>query len=151
MIPLLFSLLFFQTKEWKDKLRNTFKKPWLLLFVFYFAFILVSTVFSRRITNPYKSVLEDFGVINNGTINREFIENVLLFIPYSFLFLQAFKPKSPFGITIVVSVLTTLFIEASQLFLWLGNFQLSDLVHNVLGGLIGYGVWAIISRITVKG
>ena len=150
-MPLLFSLLFFQTKEWKDKLRNTFKKPWLLLFVFYFAFLLVSTVFARRITNPCKNVLEDFGVINNGRINREFIENVLLFIPYSFLFLQAFKPKSPFRITIVVSVLTTLFIEVTQLFLWLGNFQLSDLVHNVLGGLIGYGAWAIISRITVKG
>ena len=91
MIPLLLAFLFFQTEEWKDKLRNTFKKPWLLLFVFYFAFLLVSTVFSRHITNPYKSVLEDFGVINNGRINREFIENVLLFIPYSFLYLQAFE------------------------------------------------------------
>lgn len=150
MIPLLFAFLFFQTDEWKDKLRNTFKKPWLLFFVFYFAFLLVSTVFSRHITNPYKSVLEDFGVINNGRINREFIENVLLFIPYSFLYLQAFKPKSPFKRTIVVSVLATLFIEASQLLFWVGNFQLSDLVHNVLGGLIGYGAWVIISRITAK-
>ena len=150
MIPLLLAFLFIQTEGWKDKLRNTFKKPWLLLYILYLAFILVSTVFARSITNPCKNVLEDFGVINNGRINREFIENVLLFIPYSFLYLQAFKPKSPFKRTIAVSVVLTLFIEAAQLLLWVGNFQLSDLVHNVLGGLIGYGAWVIISWITVK-
>lgn len=122
------------------------KQPWLLLFFLYLAYLLVSTVFSRRITNPYERVFNDFGIMVNGKINREFLENVLLFIPYSFLYLQAFIPKKPLRNALILSVLTTAFIEIIQLVLWLGKFQISDLVHNILGGLIGIGAWYIINN-----
>ena len=137
--------MFLQEKGWKDKCLNAIKRPWLILFILYLAFIITSTLFSRSITNPYKSVFSDFGVMVNGNVNKEFLENVLLFIPYSFLYLQAFRPKSSMKNALVVSALTTVFVEISQLVLWLGEFQISDLVHNCIGGLIGIGAWSIIN------
>jgi glycopeptide antibiotics resistance protein len=112
--------------------------------------MLVSTVFSRKITNPYGRVFNDFGIMVNGKINREFFENVLLFIPYSFLYLKAFSPKRSIKSALAMALLTTAFIEMTQLLLWLGRFQISDLVHNLMGGLIGIGVWFTINGRSIK-
>lgn len=140
----------FREKDWKEKILNIIKQPWLLLFFLYLAFMLVSTVFSRRITNPYGRLFNDFGIMVNGKINREFLENVLLFIPCSFLYLQAFRPQKPMKSALAMALLTTAFIEMTQLLLWLGRFQISDLVHNLLGGLIGIGVWFTINGRSIK-
>ena len=140
----------FQEKDWKEKIWNVIKRPWLLLFFLYLAYMLVSTVFSRRITNPYGKVINDFGIMVNGKINREFLENVLLFIPCSFLYLQAFKPQKPMKSALVMVTFTTAFIELTQLLFWLGQFQISDLVHNILGGLIGIGVWLTTNGRSIK-
>ena len=112
--------------------------------------MLVSTVFSRKITKPYGRVFNDFGIMVNGKINREFLENVLLFIPCSFLYLQAFKPQKPMKSALVMVTFTTAFIELTQLLFWLGQFQISDLVHNILGGLIGIGVWLTTNGRSIK-
>lgn len=42
-----------------------------------------------------------------------------------------------------ISFLFSLGIEFTQLFLKLGSFQLSDLVYNTLGGLIGGLIYAL--------
>lgn len=46
-----------------------------------------------------------------------------------------------------VSFFTSLVIEGAQLLFWLGSFQLSDLFHNTLGGVIGWALWHVGPRL----
>ena len=73
--------------------------------------------------------------------NNEIIENILLFIPLTLLFLNAFNPEKPWKASLILSACATGFIELSQLLFWLGEFQLADIFHNIIGGLVGCGIW----------
>ncbi len=123
----------------------------IVFFFCYLSFIMVVTIFTRSITNPYSSIFQDFGLRSreNG-INIEMVENVLLFIPYSYFFCLAFKAKANWKITTKISFYTSLFIELVQLVFWLGKFQLSDVLHNTIGGIIGYLIWKTIKTCKEK-
>ena len=45
------------------------------------------------------------------------------------------------------SIYSSLVIEILQLLLMVGQVQLSDLVHNTVGGMIGCGVWWIVNAL----
>ena len=137
-------------KEIRNKLVSIFKKPWLVLFLLILSFILVCTLFSRQSIVPYKSVLKGLRLYDNGRWSMECIENILLFVPYTFFYLQALAPEKPLKAVFSLSLLTSLFIEFSQLFFWLGAFQLSDLIYNVIGGMIGWGLWYTLQTVTKK-
>lgn len=137
-------------KETIKRLISILKQPWLAAFFFYSAFILTSTVFARTRINPYRSVFKSFGILIDGKLNSELVNNTLLFIPFSYLFLQAFKPKNTWGTVLILSAVTTLFIELSQLLFWLGEFQFSDIVHNIIGGVVGCGLWHLTNRMVRK-
>ena len=128
-----------------------FKKPWLLLFFFYLSYLIVSTLLARRITYPLENVFDHFGFKADDNLwNAEIVQNTLLFIPYSFFFLQSGELKEPFKTVMTLCVITTCSIELLQLILWLGYFQLSDIFHNTLGGLIGWLLWKIIRIVKVR-
>lgn len=128
-------------KETKQKLLSVFMRGWLISFLFWLALMLTCTVLERTSTYPFKSIFDDFGIRNKGSWNTEFVQNVLVFVPYVFLYLQAFKPEKPMKAALILSLCTTLFIELSQLLFWLGEFQFSDILHNVEGGMVGCGLW----------
>ena len=137
-------------KEIRNKLVSIFKKPWLVLFLLFLSFILVCTLFSRQSIVPYKSVFKSLRLYDNGRWNMQCIENILLFVPYTFLFLQALTPEKPLKAAFLLALLTSLFIEIAQLIFWLGAFQLSDLIYNVIGGMIGWGLWNTWKTVTKK-
>ena len=139
-----FAYLFIQDngrKEIKDKLVSTIKRPWLLLFLLYLSFILVCTLFTRNTFVPYKSVLKGFKLYYNGRWNMGSIENIILYVPYTFLYLKAITPPKKLKSTFLLAFSTSMFVELSQLIFWLGAFQLSDLLYNVVGGMIGWLLW----------
>ena len=112
------------------------------LFFLYAAFLLVVTIFARSTTNPYQSIFANFGFADPYYgINTEMVENIMLFIPYTYLYCCAFCPISPWRISLKVVIISSLFIEIFQLVFWLGEFQLSDLLHNTIGGIIGCAIW----------
>lgn len=137
--------LFFTVNKGKSIkiILSAIKQLWQLSFLLYLSFLLVSTLFSRAPTDPLRNVLSNFGLYNANGLNMECIENTLLFVPFTFLYLQTARHTSPFKSAIVVSICTTMFIELSQLVFWLGEFQLSDLFHNIIGGMIGFVLWHI--------
>ena len=137
-------------KEIRDKLVSILKKTWLLLFLFFLSFLLVCTLFSRQSIIPYKSVLKGLRLYDNGRWNMQCIENILLFVPYIFFYLQALAPEKPLKAAFSLSLLTSLFIELSQLIFWLGAFQLSDLIYNVIGGMVGWLLWYAWKVVTKK-
>ena len=119
--------------------------------MFYFVFVLVvilfKTLFNRAIEiNPLANVMGTWGLYNkDGVFTTEVIENVALFIPlifFLFFFLETTSKKvskflTVIGRAIAISFLFSLSIEMLQLFLHLGTWQLSDLLFNTLGGVVG--------------
>lgn len=103
------------------------------LFFLYTAFILFSAVLGRsKITKPLDSLLKNF-----WPLDKQEWENILIFVPISFLGLVAYRPKRHMITAAALGFGVSLFIEISQLVSRLGQFQLSDLLFNTLGGVLG--------------
>lgn len=127
--------------------------------VFYTAMILFRTLLCRSTwINPLVNVLGIWSLHNaKGEIYTENIENAILFIPFTILLFYAFKSRlfkteRPGAFSVLlraaqVSFLFSLAIESCQLFLKLGTFQISDLVFNTLGGIIGGMAFLFVRRI----
>lgn len=135
--------LFTKFKASKD-LRRIF------YFVFYLFMILSRTILGRSLwINPLNNVIGTWSLHDvDGNIFTEGIENLILFIPLMYLYFvmkqnQSFSFFSLIKKSVKISFLFSLGIEFTQLFLKLGSFQLSDLVYNTLGGLIGGLIYAL--------
>ena len=150
LIALAFLFIAENGNKAKDKIFAFLKQRWTALFLAYLAFILTETVFSRQITNPYQSILKSFAFLEKTEWNKEIIENIVLFIPYSFLYLQAFSSSRPWKSVLLLSCITTVFIEICQLMFWLGKFQIADIIHNIIGGIVGYIIWIAVKAIKGK-
>lgn len=134
-------------KEWISwfKLDAIFRRTFLL--VFYTVMILFRTLLNRNMwANPVSNVIGTLGLYNSkGELTTECLENLALFIPFTVLLLWGGKDKILSKMTIgetvwktaKITFLFSFFIEALQLFLRLGTWQLSDLFYNTLGGVIG--------------
>ena len=141
--------LFFKEngKKAKEKLLGLLKDPWLVLFLVCAAYILTCTVIGRYYTKPYQGIFGSFGLFNaEGSLNADMCANIIMFVPYTFLYLKAFGSATPWKTCLVLSVCTTAVLEFSQLVGWLGNFQFADMLHNIIGGMIGCCIWYAVDR-----
>ncbi len=150
LLAALYLLIRENGKKLKEKLLALLKQGWITGFLFYLALILTSTVFVRGVQTPYRNLVGCFGLCDDPDWNFEVLRNIALFIPYTFLYIKAFTPKRTFISSLLISIGTTLFIELSQLIFWLGECQLSDIVHNTLGGILGYAIWYLIDKKTIR-
>lgn len=130
------------------KLRILCKQRWKIAFFLYASFVFTSTVLGRATTNPYQTVFDHIWFGEESKYNYMIVENIMLFIPYTFLFLHAFKIYKALFTSFILSLLTTVFIEVSQLLFWLGAFQISDIIYNVIGGMLGFICWCIYNHLT---
>lgn len=128
----------------KEKIKDILKNYKVLLFLFWLAFLMMSTIFTRLTEVPYRVVLDGFGFKTSKGWNTDSLENILLFIPYTFHYLWAFPPKKPLKVALKLSLLSTVSIELLQLVFWLGFFQFSDIIHNTEGGILGCGLWYLV-------
>lgn len=72
------------------------------------------------------------------------VENILLFIPEGFLWAGIFQKSKKFLKVTLISFLSSLAIEITQLLTGRGYFQLSDLTTNTIGGIAGYICYVIV-------
>ena len=136
------------TFEIKEKFLKDYSYKWKILFYTYFYFILKKALLDR--SKGMKNSLEfafkrDWIFLVKDTWSKvQAVENILFFIPFSFFLILGFfinKNISKLNLLkkiIKFSFLLSLFIELIQLFLTLGTFQVSDIVYNIIGGIIGY-------------
>lgn len=154
-ILLSFAVLFFEQngrknalRIWHDKWKesNIFGRR--LLFYFYVYIVLARTLFNRTMLwDSLDDVLGGWWLERNpatGNMVFEAPENILLFIPLMFLLFLSFpktvwntSKKKLIGKSIIISFLVSFFIESNQLVFRIGTFQISDLVYNTLGGVLG--------------
>ncbi|WP_418417338.1 VanZ family protein [Blautia sp.] len=153
----LFMLLYTEWKKsgiktvlhnWINDFKNSKEYRKIYVLAVYTCLILFRTIFCRQIWgNPIGNVLGNWSFrFSDGTLSTELIENIFLFIPFSMLILWAIKDKALKGksgliricyATVKISFLFSFSIELCQIILRVGTFQISDLVTNTLGGLIG--------------
>lgn len=117
------------------------------LFVIYF-FVLCNIVYFSR--EPGSRIGVDMRLFSTwGTTSQDHayvIENVILFIPFGFLF-PACLPKKLSILTIFAGTLCSVCIEYIQYRTGCGYCQIDDIVTNALGALIGYFLYSVFKRI----
>lgn len=86
-------------------------------------------------------------VIVNGKISfGEIYNNVIAFIPFGIL-LCALQQEKPFLKKVAPIFLTSLLFEIVQFVFAIGASDITDLIGNTLGGMIGMGIFFILSKI----
>ena len=81
---------------------------------------------------------------------RNIILNIGMFIPLGFLLPLGFYFFRKFWKTYLAGFVLTAIIEFTQLFLSRGVFELDDMLHNTVGTMIGYGIFALFSAVVVR-
>ena len=146
IFAVVFAMVTNRQRSLMERLIAVLRRGWLLAFLLYLAAMLVSTLLARPLTYPRMYIWNHLWFRGIERWDSEIIENVIFFIPFAVLFLQAFCPRRPVIASLAMAAGTTMVIELGQLFFYLGAFQVSDILYNTLGGLIGCGIWCLIRR-----
>ena len=139
------------------KCNNEFRSVFIMAFVI--AMLMYDTLLCRiSFVNPFNDVWGNWGFHNrNGEFSSENIQNICLFVLPVFFMLLLYadklfaKRKESFwnviSLSVAVAFVASLCIELIQVFLFLGMIQISDLVYNTIGGLIGGLIYYFVSKI----
>lgn len=129
------------------------------VFLFFLFLVLNRTVLGRNEwVNPWSDVLGQWRLLlEDGTINIDFVENIILFIPLGFMYNFAFNKAKVFKSwnqnfnvivkTFLLSFAFSLLIECAQLMFKIGVFQISDLFCNTLGGTVGAMIYILVKNV----
>lgn len=135
-----------------------------VLFVLYIIFLIYFLCFSEwygrvGVTEEYRYNLELFKEIKRFLSYREelgffavctnLLGNILIFVPYGFFVAMASKYRG-FWKTVVYSFGLCLGVEVLQLVTRVGSFDVDDILLNTLGGVLGYLVFLIFRKCSVK-
>jgi glycopeptide antibiotics resistance protein len=71
------------------------------------------------------------------------VGNVMLFVPFGLLLPVLFNNVNTFQKLILITLLISFGLELIQLFTVLGTFDVDDIILNVLGGSIGFGMYIL--------
>ena len=108
--------------------------------------------------NPFKSYSQILRTLVEGIQSNAFLQrfrwvraalegyalNVLLFVPLGYLIPQVITGYRNLWKVVLLGFGFSLLIETVQLIAKLGWFDASDLLHNTIGALIGYGLYKAI-------
>ena len=131
--------------------KDAFPMAGLMAFSLYLMIILVITFFSREDGSRIGMDLELFSTWGTNARNHAFVvENVLLFIPYGFIWPWAFPWLRGFFRNTFAAFVTSLGVETIQLITGRGYFQVDDILTNVLGAVMGYLLFQILYGIAQK-
>ena len=128
---------------WYQKFKESvfFRKLFFLDFVT--SLILFRTLLNRNLwQNPLSDVMGGWGIWEtvNGEqkLTTECIENVIMMMPFTGMVMWTFDvEKGVVWKSTKLGLIFSVSIEMLQLLLRLGTFQVSDIVYNTLGGMLG--------------
>lgn len=82
----------------------------------------------------------------NSSLAWQIFYNILVFIPWGILMPDIFPTMRKGRFTAISAVGLSFLIEIVQLVFRLGLFEFDDIIHNMLGAMIGYGVWRCVVK-----
>lgn len=123
-----------------------------LSFVLYFTLMPVITSIPFILNHPYKvmNLVPFIDVLaGRGDFLRQIVLNIIMTIPFGFLFPLTQKRNAAFGRTVFFCFLMSLGIELLQpLINGSRSSDVTDLMTNVTGGALGYGFYVICKPVT---
>lgn len=90
--------------------------------------------------------VKEMNEIGIGEILKQVLVNLVMLIPLGFILPVVFKSFRNCFKTMLCIVLLVLFIETFQYFIG-RRADIDDLIINTIGGLIGYGIFAILDKL----
>lgn len=161
-IILLFLGIFFliwylvQKKRQKEVFLNWKKIIVIVGLLGYLIVVFLATIFTSRYTSFKNTNLQPFSSYLYAWNNFDFslwlniILNVLMFIPLGFLLPLINQRLKKWWLTYLTGLLLTITIEITQYISKRGILETDDIINNLLGCMIGYGLWAVINAIYLK-
>ena len=141
---------------WLKGFREGFRSSAIMLFAVWFLILLSTCVLFRESGAEYHINLIPLSSYFDYGENSYFIEkavlnllNVALFIPIGFLLGCGFKDMT-WKRALAVGVMLSVFIEILQLIFRKGLCEIDDVIHNVLGCMIGYGLYKLATLLIMK-
>lgn len=143
-------------RRWKPKGRdillvNTLMYVY-LSFVLYFTLMPVITSLPFILNHPYKwmNMVPFIDVITGrGDFMRQVLLNVIMTVPFGFLFPMIRNPAAGFGRTVFCCLLMSLGIELLQpLINGFRSADITDIMTNTIGGMIGYVLYLVFRPVT---
>lgn len=153
-LVLLYVFIFFN--KWKAKgkdilLVNTLMYIY-LSFVLYFTLMPIIASIPFILNHPYTPMnLVPFidVLMGRGDFLRQVILNIIMTIPFGFLFPLIQNRTAKFSKTVFFCFIMSLSIEILQpLINGFRTSDITDLITNVIGGMIGYGLYIIFKPVT---
>lgn len=151
---LVFLYAFVLFRKWRTQGRdrllvNTLMYAYLSLVLFFTMMpVIVSIPF--MLDHPYKSMnMVPFIDVSlgRGDFFRQVVLNVIMTLPFGFLFPLTRNKRAKFGATVFSCFLMSLGIELLQPFFDRSS-DITDLITNVIGGALGYGLYVIFRPVT---
>lgn len=129
----------------KSEKKNTLT---LLLFALYLLALTWLILFKLQLSVPVMkeeriiNLIPLMGSFDNGVIRLSEIRmNILAFIPFG-IFICMLRSKSSFVKRVLTIVLLTLAFEVTQFIFAIGRADITDVLSNTFGGIIGIGFYA---------
>ena len=152
VLVFLYAFVFF--KRWKAQGRgsllvNTLMYVYLSL-VLYVTMMPVIVSIPFMLDHPYKPMnLVPFIDVSlgRGDFFRQVFLNIIMTLPFGFLFPLTRDKRAKFGITVFFCFLMSLGIELLQPF-FDRNSDITDLITNVIGGILGHGFYVVFRPVT---
>ncbi len=149
----LYAFIFF--RRWKSKGKDVLFVNTLmyiyLSFVLYFTLMPVITALPFVLNHPYTpmNLVPFIDVLaGRGDFVRQVVLNVIMTVPFGFLFPLTQNRAAKFSRTVFFCFLMSLGIELLQpLINGFRSSDVTDLITNVIGGMLGYGCYVMFKPI----
>lgn len=137
-----------KNKETKQKLLTTglllvylLILTWIILFKMQFSIQKLGHFRSINLIPFHESV-----IVNNRIEFSEIYENILIFVPFG-LYVSMSKSNWSFLKKVIPIASVSLFYEVMQFIFAIGASDITDLIGNTLGGIIGIAIYLVIRRL----
>ncbi len=114
---------------------------WIILFKLQFSISDLDTIRSINLIPFYYD--KEIGAAFHIT---EVLENILIFTPMG-IYINMLLPKSNFLTKLLTIIGTSLLLEISQYALAVGRSDITDLLTNTAGGLLGIAVYSMMAKL----
>ena len=128
----------------------------ILGFVFYIIFILWNIVFkyvsplelfsSNRYCSRTLNLIPFYDIFNGNYNRLDIFGNIILFIPLG-IYINMVGKNSKVSKNIYKIIIISLIFEVSQYVFGIGASDITDLITNTIGGVIGIGIYMAIKKI----
>lgn len=109
---------------------------WILLFKFSVSFDEIINMYNLQVRSINLIPFQESVIVNNRIDLSEIINNIVVFIPFGGL-IGMISKKTSFLIDVLIIALFTISIESLQFILGLGASDITDIITNLTGGIIG--------------